>query len=149
MANPISFEQAEPLMAKIRALGSGLEEAIRRESIVVAQRDAWEETAKQSHRNCDFYRGLVVLIGEMMGDAAYMSDDGSKQQDVLCLKVPELVKAATIQRDALLAVMKESLDFWGRYTMLNEVAQAEIGEERVAMKNKMAAAISLCGEIKP
>lgn len=27
----------------------------------------------------------------MLGEEAYISDDGSRQQDVLCAKVPELV----------------------------------------------------------
>ena len=54
----------------------------------------WEETTKQMCDNASYYRGLVVKIGEMFGDAAYVSDDGSKQIDVLCAKVPELVYAA-------------------------------------------------------
>lgn len=53
---------------------------------------AWYETAAQMHRNECYYRGLVVQIGKMLGDAAYISDDGSRQQDVLCAKVPELVR---------------------------------------------------------
>lgn len=53
---------------------------------------AWEETAAQMSRNADYYRGLVVKIGEMFGENAYISDDGSKQDSVLCAKVPELVQ---------------------------------------------------------
>lgn len=56
--------------------------------------DAWYETAAQFSRNANFYQGIVRQIGEMFGDAAYISDDGSKQQDILVLKVPELVAAA-------------------------------------------------------
>ena len=52
----------------------------------------WIENARQHARNEDFYRGLIVQIGEMLGPEAYISDDGSLQRDVLCLKVPELVK---------------------------------------------------------
>lgn len=54
--------------------------------------DNWEETARRHANNEAFYRGIVVKIGNMFGDAAKTSDDGSVQQDVLALKVPELVK---------------------------------------------------------
>lgn len=52
----------------------------------------WCEAAAQHLRNEEYYRGLVVKIGEMLGPDAYISDDGSVQQDVLCAKVPELVR---------------------------------------------------------
>ena len=61
----------------------------------VAKRIAnWMETAAQSQRNADYYRGLLVKCGEAIGDRAYISDDGSKSEDVLCAKIPELVSAA-------------------------------------------------------
>ena len=53
---------------------------------------AWLDTAAQNQRNADFYRGLVVEVGEMFGEAAKTSDDGSRQDSVLALKVPELVR---------------------------------------------------------
>jgi hypothetical protein len=59
----------------------------------VAERDAWVETAAMFSRNEEYYRGLVVKIGEMFGDAAYIADDGSRSEDVLCAKVPALVRA--------------------------------------------------------
>ena len=48
------------------------------------------------HRNepcraTDFYRGIVTKIGNMFGDAARTSDDGSVQENVLAIKVMELV----------------------------------------------------------
>lgn len=52
---------------------------------------SWMDTSAQAYRNTDFYRGIVTQIGEMFGEAAKTSDDGSVQQDVLALKVPELV----------------------------------------------------------
>lgn len=55
--------------------------------------NAWYDTAAQMSRNADYYRGLVVKIGKMFGKEAYISDDGSIQDDVLCAKVPELVAA--------------------------------------------------------
>lgn len=54
---------------------------------------AWEDTAAQMSRNADYYRGLVQKIGRMLGKEAYISDDGSVQEDILCAKIPELVAA--------------------------------------------------------
>lgn len=53
---------------------------------------AWMETAAQGYRDAEFYRGIVVQIGTPFGVAARTSDDGSIQQDVLVLRVPELVE---------------------------------------------------------
>jgi hypothetical protein len=61
-----------------------LEQAIR-------ERNGWCETAARHLRNEEYYRGLIIKIGEALGPEAYTSDDGSLQQDVLCAKVPELV----------------------------------------------------------
>lgn len=63
------------------------------------ERDAWAETARQHCNNEFFYRDLVREIGELFGVAAKTSDDGSIQQDVLALKVPELVRAAILSSD--------------------------------------------------
>lgn len=52
----------------------------------------WYDTAAQHCRNEDYYRGLVQEIGLMLGKEAFISDDGSVQQDVLCAKIPELVR---------------------------------------------------------
>ena len=54
----------------------------------------WMETAAQNQRNADYYRGLLVRCGEAIGDRAYIADDGTKMQDVLCAKIPEIVDAA-------------------------------------------------------
>jgi len=56
--------------------------------------DRHNETALQYFRNQQFYRGLVVQIGEMFGDAAKTCDDGSVVDEVLVKKVPELVARA-------------------------------------------------------
>lgn len=55
--------------------------------------DAWIETAGQATANAQWYRGLLVQIGEQLGEAAKTCDDGSKSEDVLVAKVPELVAA--------------------------------------------------------
>lgn len=57
-----------------------------------AETEAWQETAEHYAKGVAYYRNLVIQIGEMFGDAAYIADDGSKQDEVLCAKVPELVK---------------------------------------------------------
>ena len=59
------------------------------------ERDAWQADCAQGHRNTDFYRGLVAQIGEMFGKEAYISDDGSIQQDVLAFKSQEDFRAGT------------------------------------------------------
>ena len=43
----------------------------------------WMEIAAQNQRNTDYYRGLLVKCGEVIGE-----------EDVLCAKIPELVEAA-------------------------------------------------------
>lgn len=57
----------------------------------IAQRNAWCDTAAQHLRNEEYYRGLVIKIGAMLGPDAYVSDDGSVQDSVLCAKIPEMV----------------------------------------------------------
>jgi len=60
----------------------------------VAKRLAtWLATAAQSQRNLEYYRGLVIRCGQALGEEAYTADDGTKMEDVLCDKVPELVEA--------------------------------------------------------
>jgi hypothetical protein len=54
---------------------------------------AWMRTAAQADRNTDFYRDLIVQIGKTFGDAAKTADDGTIMDDVLALRVPELVEA--------------------------------------------------------
>ena len=56
------------------------------------ERDAWMESSAQQTRNAVFYRGLLTLIGNMLGDEAKIADDGTLTHDVLVLKVPELVE---------------------------------------------------------
>lgn len=58
----------------------------------IRQRDGWVEAAAYHEKNERFYRDLVIEIGEMFGESAKTSDDGSIGQDVLALKVPELVR---------------------------------------------------------
>ena len=75
----------------------------------VAKRiNSWMCDAAQYLRNQQFCHGLIVKIGEKFGKPAYTSDDGSVQQDVLALKVPELV-------DLLFAELsRQSREAWMR-----------------------------------
>jgi hypothetical protein len=57
-------------------------------------RKGWIEAAAMHHRNEQYYRGLVIQIGQMFGREAQIADDGTDMQEVLCAKVPELVEAA-------------------------------------------------------
>lgn len=54
------------------------------------ERENWIGTAKECSDGLEFYRDLLYRIGSLFGIAAKTSDDGSVQQDVLALKVPEL-----------------------------------------------------------
>jgi len=64
------------------------------------ERDNWKHTAEQHCRNEQFYRGIIDEIGALFGDAAKTSDDGTIQDHVLALRVPELVRAAVMDRDS-------------------------------------------------
>ena len=77
-------EDVEDVRGQLLNVMAGREQAI-------CERDGWMETAAQHLRNEEFYRGLIHKIGEPFGIAAKTSGDGSIQEDVLALKVPELV----------------------------------------------------------
>lgn len=62
-----------------------------------AERDALTDMAAQTERNRAYYHGLVVRIGESLGEPAYIADDETRSKDVLCAKVPELVDALTAE----------------------------------------------------
>ena len=61
-------------------------------------REAWTETARMHAKNEAYYRDLIVrtLSGT---PAAFVSDDGSVQQDVICAKLPELYAASEKARE--------------------------------------------------
>ena len=73
---------------------------------LTAERDAWIESAAMMDGDARFYQSIVKQIGGLFGEAARTSDDGSIQQDVLALKVPELVEALQAERDALKATLQ-------------------------------------------
>lgn len=53
---------------------------------------AWMQTAAQNQRNADYYRNLLEQCGEAIGDDAYICDDGTISEDVLCAKIPEIIE---------------------------------------------------------
>lgn len=84
------------------------------ESDLAAERErsaAWEQTAQQESRNRDYYRGLLVAIGEKFGLDAKTQDDGGVVDDVLVAKVPELVDGIR-ERSAALAATLDHPRVW-------------------------------------
>jgi hypothetical protein len=71
---------------------SGIEMDVRLAEAFARILAGWLDTAAMFHRNQEFYQGIVRDIGNVFGVAARTSDDGSVQDDVLALRVPELVK---------------------------------------------------------
>lgn len=53
----------------------------------------WEETARFHARNEEFWRGLVMRCGELLGEECYTQDDGGKVEEPLGLKVPEVLES--------------------------------------------------------
>ena len=70
----------------------------------------WQEVARMHAKNEEYYRGLVVQIGDAMGHDAYVADDGTVSDDVLCAKVPELVVSMMTRKDKL-KMATEKKDF--------------------------------------
>jgi hypothetical protein len=70
---------------------------------IAGELESWTASAAQFSDGQKFYHSLIKKIGERFGVAAKTSDDGSVQEDVLALRVPELVEAAITERDQLRA----------------------------------------------
>jgi hypothetical protein len=49
---------------------------------------------------------LIIRCGEAIGEEAFISDDGSVQEDVLALKVPELVEAMCKPKNRFLRALR-------------------------------------------
>jgi hypothetical protein len=69
-----------------RVFDSVLAEAIAKRIAV------WMETAAQNQQNTEYYRGLVERCGMAIGERAFIADDGTKSEDILCAKIPEIVE---------------------------------------------------------
>lgn len=92
--------QISTLRERIKVMEQDYIKAVDQSTRYWQERDRWMETAAQLSQGADYYRGLVVKIGLMLGDAAFIADDGSRSQDVLCAKVPEIVEARLRAQDA-------------------------------------------------
>lgn len=77
-----------------------LETAIKKRDDAVRQAEGWMESAASFSRGQDFYHGLITEMGEVIGKPAYTSDDGSIQQEVLALKVRDIVLDAFTPKTA-------------------------------------------------
>lgn len=52
----------------------------------------WMDQAADMHRTEQYYRSLLLAIGRTLGHEAYVSDDGSIQDEPLCAKLPKMVE---------------------------------------------------------
>jgi len=68
----------------------------------------WMKTASEHQTNTEYYRDLLEKCGKSIGESAYVCDDGTKSESVLCAKIPELVEGLLNQSDD---VKTSSLDF--------------------------------------
>jgi len=51
----------------------------------------WETIANQNCRNQEFYKGLLLDIALLIGEEAYITEDGNISSSVLITKLPDLV----------------------------------------------------------
>lgn len=100
MSLPQLAEEEELIAAAINAVPR-LIAIVEERDAATRERNAWMEIARQHCVNEQFYQCIVSNVGDRFGVVARTSDDGSVQEDVLALKVPELVADALAERDAL------------------------------------------------
>lgn len=99
----------------------------------------WKETAALYGKNADYYKELLDEIGENLGIAAYVSDDGSVQDSVLIEKLPELVKNVMYhvnkQDTHIDTITKENKELRENNLRLTAVVQNQIlSEQEVTRK---------------
>lgn len=58
-----------------------------------------EDIAMEFCRNMEYYRGLLDECAKHLGEAVYISDDGSRQDEPLRAKVPDLVATLSQLRE--------------------------------------------------
>ena len=68
----------------------------------------WKESARKFANEVQFYKDILVRIGMLIGDEAYISDDGSKQEDVLVKKLPQLVYDMVSAKQQYDGIIKEN-----------------------------------------
>jgi hypothetical protein len=119
------------------------------------ERDNWMETARRCQVDADYFRGLVVQVGEMLGPAPKTCDDGGIVPDVLCAKVPELVEEVVKGRDSAREYAERLLrhaapsaaplaDLYGLLTQLDDWIAGTIAELSAAQGLPTSTATKLC-----
>jgi hypothetical protein len=61
--------------------------------VALLEREFWITEACRLSRNEDYYRGLVDRVAEALGPDAFHADDGTRHDEPIRAKVPELVEA--------------------------------------------------------
>lgn len=112
------------------------------------ERDNWEQTAAHYLDGMHYYRGLVQSIGETIGEAAYLQDDGGKVDSVLCAKVPELVVELKRERDEAREDLKITQEAWVKAKAERVEALRERDEAREALREIAAADWRASGELR-
>ena len=102
MSIPADPQQDDDLVicASVDAAIAWIEALTREVEQLTRERDNWVETARLHCKNEVYYRSLCEEIGKLFGWDACRSDDGSLQQDIICLKVPEMVRKLFQAHDA-------------------------------------------------
>jgi hypothetical protein len=98
---PLLETEIKDLTRRLENAATYIEGLERDLSAVSSQRDNWKETAEQHTRNQEFYHGIVTDIGNMFGLPARLTDGGTICEDVLALKVPELVAQLIIDHEKM------------------------------------------------
>src|SRR5690606_19989691 len=91
----------------------------------------WKEMAKDFADSTEFYRNIVVSIGELLGEEAYISDDGSVQSSVLTLKVKELVAKCIYERNSWksFASTSNEIESYQRNAMIDMIFKFDNGSD--------------------
>lgn len=111
---------------------------LKRAEAAEAERDAWKETAAHFSHNSDYYQGIVVDVGKLLGDAVYTQDDGKQVPDVLCAKVYEVAAEAIAERDRLrIKVDDHSVDLAMEYEKGVQTGIKLDNEETVALRAEL------------
>lgn len=106
-----TIARLKSLLPDADEVNAEIERQMRRIAELTAERDAWQETAAQHLRNEMYHRDLLTTIGETIGGAAYICDDGSLSDSVLRAKLPQLVSELCEWRDlgrARIAAMEDT-----------------------------------------
>jgi hypothetical protein len=63
--------------------------------------NSWKEMAVQYAEGADFYKSILDKTGSILGIEVYRSDDGKLKEDVLRIKIPELVAKLLYEKTLL------------------------------------------------